>query len=173
MRRPLCGNLRLHAHDLCRSKSGAAPTRKKKERSMFLSCHSEHEWETAWRNAPLSSYQQRWGRSARALVAVCVCAAQNQVSEGEQRGVLVAAACRPPVGLSFLLHLLLLAQLTRPLHFLICPGQASFLSAINLRLHPPIFIPFTVCFSFTSCSLGLEQIYAWFDHRSLHWHDDS
>lgn len=103
---------------------------------------------------------------------VCVCVVQNQVSEGEQGG-LVAVACRPPVGLSFLLLLLLLAELTRPLHFLICPGQASFLSAINLRLHPPIFIPSTVCFSFTSCSLGLEQIYARFDHRSLHSHDDS
>lgn len=30
------------------------------------------------------------------------------------------------------------------LHFLICLGQASFLSAINLQLHPPIFIPFPI-----------------------------
>lgn len=35
MRRPLCGNLRLHAHDLS-SKSGAAPTRKKKACSSLV-----------------------------------------------------------------------------------------------------------------------------------------
>lgn len=30
------------------------------------------------------------------------------------------------------------------LHFLICLGRASFLSAINLQLHPPIFIPLPI-----------------------------
>lgn len=31
------------------------------------------------------------------------------------------------------------------LHFLVCLGQASFLSAINLQHRPPVFIPFTLC----------------------------
>lgn len=53
-------------------------------------------------------------------------------------------------------------------HFLICLGQVSFLSAVNLQHHPPIFIPFTVCFSFTSDSASLEWIYTCAQHCCAH-----
>lgn len=107
--------------------------------SMFLPCHSHHEWETAPRNAPLSSYQQHWG-GWRASSLPSLSSVQNHVCEGAKWG-----EGRGDTGLqTFDRDCEASSPTHQTLHFLICLGQASFLSAINLQLHPPIFIPFPI-----------------------------
>lgn len=64
-------------------------------------CHSYHEWETAQRNAPLSSYQQCWGRRARGLPSLSRIMCLQQ--KGWGGGGWVALAYRPAIGLSSLL----------------------------------------------------------------------
>lgn len=57
MRRPLCGNLRLHAHDLS-SKSGAAPTKKKKKEacsSLVTASMNEKQLEGMLHYHPISN----------------------------------------------------------------------------------------------------------------------
>lgn len=108
-------------------KEFAAPSGK----SMFLSCHSEHEWETAPRNAPLSSYQQHWGRRTGSL------SSRSSVQNLRVGGVGVGGHCPADPQLGWEAS----SPTHQTLHFLICLGHASFLSAINLQHHTPIFIP--------------------------------